>query len=43
MKRIAEYLVSNNLYGPMQSAYKINQSTETVIGKLHNDIIQNFD
>ena len=42
MKRIDEYLVSNHLYGPMQSSYKINHSTETVIGKLHNDIIQSF-
>ena len=38
-KKIDEYLVSNNLFDQMQSAYKINRSTETVIGKLHNDII----
>ena len=42
MKRIDEYLVSNNLYDLMQSAYKINHSTETAISKLHNDI-QTFD
>ena len=29
MKRIDEYLVSNNLYDPMQSTYKINHSTVT--------------
>ena len=37
MKRIDEYLVSNNLYDPMQ------MQIETEIGKLHNDIIQSFD
>ena len=26
-----------------QSTYKINHSTETAIGKLHNNIIQSFD
>ena len=43
MKRIDEYLVSNYLYDPIQTAYKINHSTETVISKLHNNIIQSFD
>ena len=43
MKRMDVYLVSNNSYDPMQSAYKINQATETAIGKLHNNIIRNFE
>ena len=43
MMRIDENLVSNYFYGPMQSAYKINHSTETAIGQLRNDIIQSFD
>ena len=43
MKRIDEYLVLNYLYDPMKSVYKINHSTESAIGKLHNDIIQSFD
>ena len=42
MKRIDGYLIINNLYDPMHSAYKINRSTETAIGKLHNDIIQSL-
>ena len=36
MKRIDEYLVSNILYDPMQSSYKINRSTEIAIDKLPN-------
>ena len=41
--QLVEYLTTNNLYDPMQSAYRMNFSTETALLKLQNDTLSYFD
>ena len=41
--QLSEYLQENELVPPNQSAYRPNHSTETVLTKLHSDIIQELD
>ena len=41
--RLIEHLNRNNLYEPLQSAYRKGHSTETGLVKLHNDILINLD
>ena len=36
-------MCTNNLYDPLQSAYRSQHSTETSILKIHNDIIEGLD
>ena len=36
-------MCTNNLYDPLQSAYRSQHSTETTILKIHNDIIEGLD
>ena len=37
-RQLNQYLNINNLYAPMQSAYRANYSTETALLRVHNDI-----
>ena len=41
--RIEEHLISNNLHGQHQSAYRKFHSTETALLKVQNDILQSLD
>ena len=41
--QFVEHLTTNELYDPMQSAYRIHFSTETALLKLQNDILAQFD
>ena len=41
--RLNEYLSTNSLFEPLQSAYKQFHSTETALIKVHNDIIMSLD
>ena len=43
VKRLENYMCTNNLYDPLQSAYRSQHSTETAILKIHNDIIEGLD
>ena len=43
MRQLEEHMSRNNFYDPLQSAYKINHSTETTIWRLPNDIIKSLD
>ena len=41
--RLENHMCTNNLYDPLQSAYRSQHSTETAILKIHNDIIEGLD
>ena len=41
--RLNNYLMSNNLHENFQSAYKVHHSTETVMVKVHDDILHAND
>jgi len=41
--RFTEHANANNLFSPLQSAYRKHHSTETALVKIHNDIITNID
>ena len=43
VKRLENHMCTNNLYDPLQSAYRSQHSTETAILKIHNDIIEGLD
>ena len=42
-RRLEDHMCTNNLYDPLQSAYRSQHSTETAILKIHNDIIEGLD
>ena len=42
-KQLVNHLVSNEMYDPLQSAYRDHHSTETAILKVHNDILESMD
>ena len=41
--RLHEYLLSNHLYEPLQSAYKPFHSCETALVRVHNDVMRAID
>ena len=41
--RLHEYLLSNHLHEPLQSAYKPFHSCETALVRVHNDVIRAID
>ena len=43
VKRLEEYMHANNLYDPLQSAYRAQHATETAILKINNDILGGLD
>ena len=43
VKRLEEYIHSNNLYDPLQSAYRAQHAIETAIPKINNDILRGLD
>ena len=43
VKRLENHMCTNNLYDPLQSAYRSQHSTETAIPKIHNGIIDGLD
>ena len=43
VKRLENHMCTNNLYDPLQSAYRSQHSTETAILKIHNDIIEGLN
>ena len=43
VKRLEEYMHSNNLYDPLQSAYRAQHANETAILKINNDILRGLD
>ena len=42
-KQLTSFVHTNNLEGTMQSAYRANHSTETVLCRLYNDIVSSLD
>ena len=42
-KQLTSYVPTNNLEEAMQSAYRVNHLTETVLCRLHNDIVSSLD
>ena len=42
-KQITNYVSTNNLDEPMQSAYRVSHSTETALCKIYNDITLSLD
>ena len=42
-RRLKDHMCTNNLYDPLQSAYRSQHSTETAILKIHNDTIEGLD
>ena len=42
-RRLEGHKCTNNLYDPLQSAYRSQHSTETAILKIHNSIIEGLD
>ena len=38
--QLNNYLMTNNLHGTFQSAYKVDHSTETVMVKVQDDILR---
>ena len=43
VRRLKDHMCTNNLYNPLQSAYRSQHSTETAILKIHNNIIEGLD
>ena len=43
VRRLEEHMQSNRLYDPLQSAYKVQHSTETAVLKIYNDVISSID
>ena len=43
VSRLEEHMYAQNLYDPLQSAYRAKHATETAIIKLNNDIIGGMD
>jgi len=41
--RLLEHMNDNNLFDPMQSAYRAGHSTETALLRVHNDIVSYVD
>ena len=42
-QQLVDHLELNNLYQPLQSAYKKYHSVETALIKVHNDILRSID
>ena len=43
VRRLEDHMSRNNLYDPLQSAYKLEHSTETALMKINNDVLVNLD
>ena len=43
LEQLSEHLLANNIYEPMQPAYRYGHSTETALLKVQNDILKNMD
>ena len=43
IRRLENHMCTNSLYDPLQSAFRSQNSTETAILKIHNDIIEGLD
>ena len=43
LEQLTEHLSVNNIYEPMQSAYRHGHSTETALLRVQNDILQHMD
>ena len=43
VKKLEQHIINHSLYDPLQSAYRIAHSTETVIMKIHTDIVNGID
>ena len=39
VKRLEQHIINHSLYDPLQPAYRVAQSKETAIIKIHNDIV----
>ena len=42
LEQLSKHLLANNIYEPMQSAYRYGHSTETALLKVQNDILKNM-